>query len=72
MIKPPASMKITIRDKNMRLFVDEYTSISFADFNQRKGRFIEKLCTLMNKWKEKGRAVKYVQIDNAPENFKFI
>ena len=26
----------------------------------------------MNKWKEEGRAVKYVRMDNAPENFKFI
>jgi len=69
---PPASVKITIRNKNMRLIVDEYTSISFADFNQKKIGFINKLCTKMNKWKEEGRAVKYVRMDNAPENFKLI
>jgi len=71
-IKPPASVKITIRNKNMRLIVDEYTSMSFADFNQKMNGFINKLCTKMNKWKEEGRAVKYVRMDNAPENFKFI
>jgi len=56
----------------MRFIVDEYTSISFAYFNQKKNGFIKNLCTLMNKWKEEGRAAKYVRMDNAPENFKFI
>ena len=71
-LKPQASVKITIRNKNMRLIVDEYTSISFADFNQKKNGFITKLCATLNKWKEEGRAVRYARMDNAPENFKFI
>ena len=56
----------------MRFNVDEYTSMSFADFNQKKNGFINKLCATLNKWKQEGRAVKYVRMDNAPENFKFI
>ena len=71
-MKPPASVKITIRNKNMRLIVDEYTSMSFADFNPKKNGFINKLCATLYKWKQEGREVKYVRMDNAPENFKFI
>jgi len=46
--------------------------ISFADFNQKQNEFIDKMCTKMNTWKEQGRAVKFVRMDNAPKNFKFI
>lgn len=71
-IKPPANVDITIRNKNMRLIVDEYTSMSFADFQPKKSGFIEKLCVQMHNWKENGKQVKFVRMDNAPENFKFI
>ena len=53
----------------MQLIVDEYISMSFADFNQKKNGFINKLCAIMIKWIEEGRAVKYVRMDNVPENF---
>ena len=56
----------------MQLIVDEYISMSFADFNQKKNGFINKLCAIMIKWIEEGRAVKYVRMDNVPKNFKFI
>ena len=71
-INPPKGVTTTIRNKFWRLVVDEYTGVAFGSFHMKKSGFIQPLCTQMYNWKQNGKGVKHVRMDNAPENFKFI
>jgi hypothetical protein len=55
---------------NWRIMVDERTQTKFSDFYETKNGMVEPTCVQLNKWKQDGKAVKCVRLDNAGENKK--
>jgi hypothetical protein len=50
--------------------VEERTQLKFSDFYPTKNGMIEPTCEQFYKWKQSGKQVKYVRLDNAGENKK--
>ena len=44
--------------------------LKFSDFFETKDGMVEPTCSKMNQWKQQGKPVKIVQMDNAEENLK--
>jgi hypothetical protein len=56
---------------NWRIMVEERTQLKFSDFYPTKNRMIEPTCEQFQKWKQRGKQVKCVRLDdNAGENKK--
>jgi hypothetical protein len=55
---------------NWRIIVDEATNLKFSDFYETKNGMVEPTCELLNKWKQNGKIVKFMRMDNAGENRK--
>ena len=55
---------------NWRIMVEERTQLKFSDFYPTKNGMIEPTCEQFQKWKQSGKQVKYVRLDNAGENKK--
>jgi hypothetical protein len=53
---------------NWRIMVDEYTQLKVSDFFETKSGMVEPTCEQLYKWKESGKAVKFIRCDNAGEN----
>jgi hypothetical protein len=51
-----------------RIIVDERSQLKFSDFYESKSGMVEPTCQQFQKWKDKGKAVKFVRLDNAGEN----
>ena len=69
-IKAPKDLDITVTKSNWRLMVCEYTGLKFSDFFETKDGMVEPTCVKMNQWKQQGKPVKIVRMDNAGENLK--
>ena len=53
---------------NWRILVDERTQLKFSEFFKRKNDMIEPTCELFHKWKQAGKVINTVRLDNAGEN----
>jgi hypothetical protein len=53
---------------NWRIMVDERTQLKFSDFFKTKNAMVEPTCEQFQKWKDNGKAVTFVRLDNAGEN----
>ena len=51
-----------------QIMADEKTNLKFSDFHQTKNGMVEPTCEQLNKWKQAGRPVKFIWLDNAGEN----
>jgi hypothetical protein len=68
MIKKPEEEKGSIYKPNWRIIVDERTQMKFSDFFVSKNGMAEPTCELFQRWKDVGREVRYLRMDNAGEN----
>ena len=48
--------------------VDERTQLKFSDFYDTKDGMIEPMCEQLHKWKQNGKPVKFIRLDDAGEN----
>ena len=48
--------------------LDELTGMKWSDFFETKDDMVEPTCEKWGKWKQHGKAVKFVRMDNAGEN----
>ena len=55
---------------NWHIMVDEKTQLKFSHFYETKNGMIEPTCAQLNKWREAGKPVSFVRLDNAGENKK--
>jgi hypothetical protein len=55
---------------NWRIMVEERTQLKFSDFYPTKNGMIEPTFEQFQKWKQSGKQVKCVRLDNAGENKK--
>jgi hypothetical protein len=53
---------------NWRSMVDERTQLKFSHFFKTKNAMVELTCEQFQKWKDNGKAMTYVRLDNAGEN----
>jgi hypothetical protein len=60
----------TTKKPNWRILVDEATQLKFSDFYDTKSGMVEPTCEKLHKWREAGKPVKYLRLDNAGENKK--
>jgi hypothetical protein len=68
-VKSPADgPKVT--KPHWRIMVDEKTQLKFSDFYESKSGMVEPTCEQFQRWKDKGKPVKFVRLDNAGENTK--
>ena len=51
-----------------RIIVDERTQLKFSDFYLTKDKMVEPTCELLHRWKQAGKAVKYMRLDDGGEN----
>ena len=58
------------KKKNWRIIVDECTQIKFSRFFKTKNGMIQPTLEQINKWKNKGLIVNFMQMDNSGENKK--
>ena len=54
--------------KHWRIIVDKQSTLKFSDFYDTKNGMVEATCMKFNRWKQTGKAVKYLRMDNAGEN----
>ncbi len=69
MVKKPKDMP-DVSKPNWQIMVDEHTQMKFLAFHKKKFNVVEPTCVQLNKWKQMGKTVKYICMDNAEENFK--
>ena len=50
------------------MIVDEKTRLKISRFYAKKNDIVQPLCELFHAWKDCGRAVKWMRMDNAGEN----
>jgi hypothetical protein len=50
------------------MIVDEHSTLKVSHFFPNKNAMVEPACELLNKWKNNGKTVKYLRMDNAGEN----
>jgi hypothetical protein len=55
-----------------RMVVDELTGKKFSGFYKAKNEMIEPTCELFNQWKDQGKPVIILRMDNAGENIKLV
>jgi hypothetical protein len=51
-----------------RIMVDERTQLKFSNFSRTKDGMVKPTCEQLHRWKEAGRAVKYIRLDDGGEN----
>jgi hypothetical protein len=52
------------------MIVTERKQLKFSDFFNTKNGMVEPTCEQFQRWKDAGREVKFVRMDNAGENVK--
>ena len=60
------------RRPNWRIIVDESTGYKISQFYETKDGMIEPTCALFKNWKEAGKEVKVLRMDNAGENTELV
>jgi hypothetical protein len=68
MIKKPEAESGSVYKLKWRIVVDERTQMKFSDFFVFKSGMAEPTCELFQRWKDVGREVRYLRMDNAGEN----
>jgi hypothetical protein len=63
---PPDGPRVT--KPNWRIIVDERIQIKFSDFYETKNGMVEPTCQLFQRWKDAGKEVRFLRMDNAGEN----
>jgi hypothetical protein len=63
---PEKGPNVTI--PNWRIIVDERTQLKFSDFFETKRGMAEPTCELFHRWKNAGREVQFLRMNNAGEN----
>jgi hypothetical protein len=58
----------TVRKPNWRIVVNERTQLKFSDFFETKNGMVEPTCEKLQRWKDAGKEVRYIHMDNAGEN----
>jgi hypothetical protein len=48
--------------------MDERTQLKFSDFFDTKKGMVERTCEKFQQWKDAGKEVRYLQMDNVGEN----
>ena len=69
-VRPKKDMKVTVTKPNWRIMVDERTQMKWSQFFRTKNGMIEPTCVMFYKWKQSGKPVKYLRMDNSGENKK--
>jgi hypothetical protein len=67
-IKKPEGESGSVYKPNWRIVVDERTQMKFSDFFVSKSGMAEPTCELFQRWKDVGREVRYLRVDNTGEN----
>jgi hypothetical protein len=67
-INKPEGESGSVYKPNWRIVVDERTQMMFSDFFVSKSGMAEPTCELFQRWKDVGREVRYLRMDNAGEN----
>jgi hypothetical protein len=67
-IKKPGGESGSVSKPNWRIVVYERTQMKFSDFFVSKSGMAEPACELFQRWKDVGRQVRYLRMDNAGEN----
>jgi hypothetical protein len=67
-IKKPEGESGSVYKPNWQILVDERTQMKFSDFFVSKNGMAEPTCELFQRWKDVGKEVRYLRIDNAGEN----
>ena len=52
------------------MMMDEQTEMKWSNFYAAKNDMVEPTCIKLHHWKERGKPVKYIWLDNAGENIK--
>jgi hypothetical protein len=63
---PEKGPNVTI--SNWRIIVDERTQLKFSDFFETKRGMAKPACELFHRWKNAGKEVRFLRMDNAGEN----
>jgi hypothetical protein len=53
---------------NWRIMVDERTQLNISDFFDTKNGMVEGTCEQLHRWKQSGKGVEIIRLDNAGEN----
>ena len=70
-IKSTTDSDVKVTKSNWRLMVDEYTQMKFSDFYETKDGMVDPTCKKLNMcWKQQGKPVEIIRLDNAGENVK--
>jgi hypothetical protein len=67
-IKKPEGESESVYKPNWRIVEDERTQMKFSDFFMSKNGMAEPTCELFQRWKDVGREVRYLRMDNAGKN----
>ena len=65
-IKAPPNVKVS--KPNWHMIVDERTGLKTSDFYPKKNEMVEPTCELFHKWRDEGKPVTKLRMDNAGEN----
>jgi hypothetical protein len=66
--KPEGESGSVYKPNCWQIVVDERTQMKFSDFFVSKNGMAEPTCEVFQRWKDVGREVRYLQMDNAGEN----
>ena len=69
-VRAKKHLKITVTKQNRRIIVDEMTQMKWSHFFRTKNGMIEPTCVMFHKWKQAGKQVKFLRMDDAGENEK--
>lgn len=53
---------------NWLIMVDEKTQLKFTSFHETKNGMVEPTCVQLDQWRQNGKEVKHIRLDNAGEN----
>ena len=68
-VKPPEHQKdIKLTRRNWCMIIDEKTGMKFSSFHETKNGMVEPTCKRFKLWKQNGKPVKILRMDNAGEN----
>ena len=66
--KAKKNMNYKVTKPNWRIIVEEKTQMKWSQFYRTKNGMVEPTCAMFNRWKQAGKPVKYLRMDNAGEN----
>eukprot|EP00957_Ditylum_brightwellii_P037301 2823557-Ditylum_brightwellii.AAC.1 len=67
-VKVHEKLNITVVKPQLLLMVEEHTGMKWTALFQNKNGMVDPTCVKLNKWKQGGKTVKYIRLDNADTN----